>query len=190
MDLHTLRGNDKRIKPWAERKPGMNKQPLSPAFNAAVMTMARKVCPCGYDIAVDCFAPSTLEHLNLRIKLTGRIMVNNDHSENTIFGDAEHNFAYRAWHDWTHWIIQAPFTLEGEVKVAHRQMEDIRRVYGYGKQTALFCLLIEEEVIGQAEEYAATGSFPEDQLTFAKEYIALAQSRMMSPHLLRHSADI
>src|SRR5258708_3343095 len=88
------------------RRMTMNQQPLSLAFNAEVMTMANKVCPCGYDVDPD-YQP-TFEGLNEYIERTGRIMVNSKYSENTIFADAEHNYAFRAWHDWTHWIIQAP----------------------------------------------------------------------------------
>lgn len=161
-------------------------KPLSLAFNAAVMTMARKVCPTGYDVTDMGDAPDCLEGLNSQIAYNGRILVSSEASDNTIFADAEHNYAFRAWHDWTHWIIQAPFTLEGERLVAMRQMEDIKRVFGPGKQTDLFCLLIEEEVIGQAQFYASTGSFPEDQRAFAEEYItAYSNAALYRQGLLR-----
>lgn len=156
--------------------------PLSLAFNAAVMTMARKVCPTGYDVSDQ--APSSLEELNKHIARTRRIVVSNENSSQTIFGCPEHNFAFRAWHDWTHWAIQAPFTLEGERLVAYRQMIDIQRVFGR-KGSQLFCLLIEEEVIGQAEYYAEHGEFPVDQVAFAKAYLAELDDADAMPYELR-----
>ena len=140
--------------------------PLSLAFNAAVMTMARKVCPAGYDVSDQ--APDSLEALNEHIARTGRIVVSNENSSQTIFGCPEHNYAFRAWHDWTHWCIQAPFTLEGERQVACQQMIDITKVFG---KNELFYNLIEEEVLGQAEHFAATGEYVTDQVAFAKAYL-------------------
>ena len=140
------------------------------AFNAAVMTMANKVCPLGYDVGSD--APSTIDELNFEMAHTKRIRVNQGHSDNTIFGCPEHNWAFRAWHDWTHWILQAPLDLAGELAVAHRQCEDLAWVYGNGARTRKWQRIIMAEVYGQALYYAATGKFPKDQVLFDYSYVS------------------
>lgn len=142
-----------------------------PAFNACVMTMASKVCPTGYDVSPEGDGPYDLETLQDHIARTGRILVDGRNSDNTIFGCPEHNWAFRAWHDWTHWVLRAPFTLQGELEVAQRQIADMHRVYGHGKQSRLFASLIMSEVYGQALHYEATGNFPVDQVAFTHSYL-------------------
>lgn len=140
------------------------------AFNAAVMTLANKVCPAGYDVAHDGSAPESLEALQDHIARTGRILVDGRNSDHTIFGCPEHNWAFRAWHDWTHYIISAPFTLQGELEVAQRQIADMHRVFGHGEQASLFASLIMSEVYGQALYYDKHGEFPRDQVAFTRQY--------------------
>jgi hypothetical protein len=146
--------------------------PLSVSFNAAVMTMARMVCRAGYDVAHDGSAPESLAELRAHIAATGRILVDGRNCDATIFADAEHNYAFRAWHDWTHWRYQLPFTIAGETAVALQQIADLRAVYGAGAETEVFSALIWEEIVGQAEHFAATGSFPPNQRVFAEAYLA------------------
>lgn len=144
-------------------------KPLSPAFNAAVMTMANRVCPAGYDVSDD--APASLTELQDRVARTGRINVDRANSDRTIFGDPEHNWAFRAWHDWTHLAISAPFTLDGELAVAHRQIQDMHLAYGHGKQAQEFARLIMSEVYGQALYFRNHGKFPEDQIAFTHDWL-------------------
>jgi hypothetical protein len=142
----------------------VSQEPYDRAFNAAVMTMANRVCPAGYDVVPERQAPGRdLDELITHIEMRGRIAVSRDHSENTIFGCPEHNWAFRAWHDWTHWILRAPFTLDGELSVAHRQCEDLARVFGHGPRVVEWQRLIMGEVYGQALFYETHGRFPEDQ---------------------------
>ncbi len=145
------------------------KQPLSLAFNAAVMAMASKVCPTGYDVIDN--APSSLEELTAYIARTGRMAVDGANVDNTIFADAECNYAFRAWHDWTHWVIQADFSIEGETRVAHQQMADLLTVFGPGPEFDLFCRLLDEEVIGQVHYFATHNAFPPNQREFAENYL-------------------
>lgn len=145
----------------------MTIQPFSLAFNVAVQYMSELVLPCGYDVAFDGSAPDTLDKLVDHIERHRRILVDGRNSENTIFACAETNYAFRAWHDWTHWILRAPFNLDGELAVAHRQCEDITRVFGHrGTDVALFRDLLMCEVYGQALHYATQGEFPVDQRAF------------------------
>lgn len=147
-------------------------KPLDLAFNAAVMTMANKTCPTGYDVSTGDMmpAPTNLYELNEYIADNKRILVNGANSERTIFGDPEHNWAFRAWHDWTHWILQAEFTLDGELAVAHRQCQDIARIFGHSERTDRWHRIIMAEVYGQALYKHLTGEFPRDQIAFDRTY--------------------
>lgn len=150
-------------------------EPFSLEFNAAVMRMANIVCPCGYDVDgpdVGLAAPQDLEALNLHIRATGRILVSREHSDNTIFADPEHNWAFRAWHDWTHWYIQADFDLAGEVKVAIQQVKDLAKVYGE-TFAERYKPIIFAEVIGHALAKELTGEFPVNQRGFDAAFLDL-----------------
>ncbi len=144
------------------------------AFNAAVMTLANKVCPTGYDISEK--APASLDDLNFAIATTRRITVDSRNSDNTIFGCPEHNWAFRAWHDWTHWITQAPFDLDGELAVAHRQCQDLALVFGHGPQTERWQRYIMAEVYGQACYLNRYGEYPTDQVAFDLAYLGETDS--------------
>lgn len=146
-----------------------------PAFNAMVAAMASRVCPTGFDVSgVDnAFpAPTSLPALQAHVARTGRILVDGAHSARTIYGEPEFNFAFRAWHDWTHWTLRAEFDLPGELAVAYRQVEDMHRVFGYGGETELFASLIVAEVYGQALYLHRCGEFPQDQVEFTRAYLA------------------
>jgi|CXWL01.1.fsa_nt_gi hypothetical protein len=160
--------------------------PLSPAFNVAVQTIARRLFPCGFDVAavhqpksgvdfmlatpIPPYAPSTLAELTAHIARTGRMLVSGDFSDKTIYADAETNFAFRAWHDWHHWKHQIPFTLAGEREVCRLQERNLVTVYG-PKTAAGFIPLLRAEVIGQAEYYTFHGTFPRNQMAFVKAYL-------------------
>ena len=147
-------------------------KPFSPEFNAVVYAMAARVCPTGYDIS-ERYAPSNLPDLIDLIERTNRICVSNENSAATIFGGpdfAEFNYAFRAWHDWTHYHIRAEFNLAGEARVALQQIADLAKVYGaaFGER---YKPLILAEVIGQALYKECTGKFPVDQRAFDREFL-------------------
>ena len=154
----------------ATRKDQTMLKPFNTKFNVAVLRMAELVCPMGYDVVDN--APQSLPELTEHIARTRRITVERSNSDATIFGCPEANWAFRAWHDWTHFIMQAPFTLEGELAVAHRQIEDMYRVFGYCREADDFSWLILEEVYGQACYKEKYGNFPQDQREFARRYLA------------------
>jgi hypothetical protein len=145
-------------------------EPLNLAFNAAVFSMASRVCPMGYDVAYDGSAPESLEALWEHIDRTGRILIDGRNSENTIFADREINYAFRAWHDWTHFILKAQFDLDGEMAVAHRQIEDLALVFGHGPQFRYWAEIIWAEVYGQACYFKQHGVFPVDQMRFTRDW--------------------
>ena len=142
--------------------------PLDRAFNIAVNHMAARVCPTGFDVTMDeAAAPNTLDRLLRHIERTGRILVWGGCCDATIFAWGETNAAFRAWHDWTHYILRAPFDLPGERAVCARQQADLALIYPGHPNLPLWHRLLEIEIVGQAVYLTATGSFPADQREFA-----------------------
>lgn len=152
-------------------------------MNVAVLRLASRLFPCGFDVKPEGEAPSSLETLTECIK-GGRLAVSGDNCEGTAFGDVEVNLAFRAWHDWTHWRYQLPFTLSGETATAHMQVQALKDVGLWNPFREAFILA---EVVDQAQHYADTGAFPKDQFKMTLRGIL---SRIPSrdpaiPHLLR-----
>lgn len=131
---------------------------LSPAFNWLVLAMAPP-------FEARPVAPATLADL---LRLTGPLVVWDGASAATIYGDARVNHAFRAWHDAAHIDGQYPFTLEGEVAACEHQIACARR--RFPRLPDSLAALIRIEVVGQAEHFAAFGTFPADQSTFHWEY--------------------
>lgn len=145
--------------------------PFDPQFNAAVMTMANRTNPTGWDIVSEEDAPGSLDDLIAYVKRTGGIDVSGAHSEETIYGCPEHNAAFRAWHDAVHYAIKAEFNLAGEAAVAFVQIAQLYNRYGGGENVVKWAAYILSEVIGQAMHTLKTGDFPTDQVTFfASDY--------------------
>lgn len=152
------------------------------ALNAAVTTMARKVWRLGYDISDDtayAVAPgmsgsryASPEAYFDEIRERGRVTVFTGGSDNTIFGEPEINYDFRAWHEWTHFILRAGFDLTGELAVAHRQCEDLALVFGHGYKYDEWRKLVMAEVYGQALYFDQRGEFPIDQVYFDVLYAA------------------
>ena len=153
-------------------------EPLSRAFNIAVVAIANRLHPTGYDVGDP--APSTLQELQNHINTTGRMLVWNGASDKTIYADPETNWAFRAWHDWCHYTFNLEFNKEGKRKAYEIQKDHIRLVYGLGAQTDLFCDLIEFEIMGQFEYKEVFGNFPEDQMALA---VALGVGQATSSYL-------
>lgn len=79
-------------------------------------------------------------------------------SDNTVFTDPTVNLLFRAWHDIGHMVLDAPFTREGETKVAHWMAD--RLSSGIDKKIML------ADIIDQYDYWRATGKFVEDQRSF------------------------
>lgn len=139
-------------------------------FNVMVLRMAELVCPGGFDRGPD--APSTLEELNAYVRRTGRIKVSDQNMAGNVFGCGEVNLACRAWHDWTHYNRQTPFTLEGERATFKAQLEDMQKVYGIDATTLRWAQMLHAEVVGQVEYEQRWGVFPVAQYEFDLAYMA------------------
>lgn len=99
-------------------------------------------------------APGSYEELR---RLDSGLVVWAGASESTIYGDRAVNWAFRAWHDSLHIRLNAPFTAEGEARVAYEQA---RILGGFHGRVML------AEVIDQGRVFLETGSFPTDQVSF------------------------
>jgi len=139
-------------------------------FNAAVLTICSRLWPGGYDVSNA--APETYEELIAHLDAGHRMVVYNGGSEQTIYGDPEVNFAFRAWHDWCHWRGRHDFSHEGERAACAMQSEHLIALYGESSQTRRWRRILQAEIIGQRDHFDRHGAFPEDQRAFAENYLA------------------
>lgn len=140
-------------------------------FNAAVLTICNRVLPAGYDVSNT--APETYEELIAHLDAGKRMVVHGGGSEQTIYGDPEVNFAFRAWHDWCHWRGRHDFSHEGERAACAMQSEHLVTLYGESSQTRRWRRILQAEIIWQREFFDANGFFPEDQRAFVAAYLAV-----------------
>jgi hypothetical protein len=126
------------------------------AFNSLILSQASKL---KYRVADQ--APGTeLELFNGPKTL----VIWSGASENTIFGDARVNWAFRALHDALHLKTGIGFSPEAEIELGRIQAN---------QYTGLLADLVYIEVSGQAQYYLQTGRFVEDQIKFTMERLKL-----------------
>ena len=100
--------------------------------------------------------------------LVARIPVWNGASDDSIYGSAEVNYAYRAWHDSTHLRLGLGFDLDSERQVA---LQHVRDAWDAGLSVESIELLwIDSQ--GQNEYYRQNSEFVGNQREFAR--VALA----------------
>lgn len=97
---------------------------------------------------------------------SGRVRVNTDFSDGTIFGSASVNWAFRAWHDYCHLTLGADFSKEGEGRAAQLQISHLISHYPTHPLLPLFISLVEIEVNEQVNYFFETGEFPCNQFDF------------------------
>jgi hypothetical protein len=59
---------------------------------------------------------ASVEELTMDIRANKRMRISHDHNESRLL-PGMHNLYFRAVHDYLHYILQAPFNAEGEIKV-------------------------------------------------------------------------
>ena len=123
------------------------------------------------DYRVSGDAPDDWQRLCEQTARDGFLTVWNGASDQTIYGSAEANWAFRAWHDTTHLNLDADFSLQGETVVAHAQAAEAGEHGG----------LILADVLGQALYYDRWGRFPENQIAFVVDYMADAERALSRP---------
>lgn len=154
----------------------IKQEPLSRAFNVAVLHICGKVLPLGFDVSEN--APQNYQELIEHYLATRRVLVWNGASDKTIFADCEVNYAFRAWHDSRHIIGRHDFTREGEFKTMASQCMDVCAIYD-GPQAEYFCAILDAEIMGQFEYAEKRGGFPVDQFGFVQAYLQDKQAALI-----------
>jgi hypothetical protein len=144
-------------------------EPLDLAFNAAVVSIARRLFPYGFDVSDQ--APRTFDELKALFDADKRLVVYSGGSSSTIYADPGVNYAFRAWHDWSHWVGHHDLTFPGEVAVCKRQQADLVELYGDNEQTRRWCKLIHAEIAGQATYHLYHKRFPDNQRAFVEAFL-------------------
>jgi hypothetical protein len=149
------------------------------SLKRAILATAMRLLPDGFDVADD--APQTFEELNVLLNSGSRMRVWSGASRDTIYQDANVNFAFRAWHDLCHWWGLYPFTLEGEIATCEMQCRQLIYNHGEDEITRGWCKVLRAEVIGQADYFQRHKRFPEIQTAFVAAYMADAESALRWP---------
>jgi hypothetical protein len=92
--------------------------------------------------------------------------VSSEHTEPSIYGSVEANLGFRFWHDLTHVRLHQGFDLDGEIEVATAQL-DVLSAVGFPPGSLEYELL-HDDTLGQTICATATGTFPKDQVCFAR----------------------
>lgn len=142
----------------------------------AIVTLAGDVLPDGFDVADD--APHTYQELIVLIDGGHRMKVWSGGTRHTIYGRPEVNYAFRAWHDWWHWRIRAPFTPDGETATCEAQIAHLNRRLGPDAKAEA---LLKAEIIGQTEYHRWHKRFPDDQRGFVLAYLERPDEALLWP---------
>jgi len=145
-------------------------KPLDRGLNAAILHIAGRLFPTGYDVAAD--APNTYRKLRDHLDSGKRLVVYNGGSEGTIYADAEVNYAMRAWHDWAHYMHHNDFSIDGETATCAVQCCQLRELYGDCQTTARWCEILRAEIVGQRLYYAKFGEYVQDQRKFVETWLS------------------
>jgi len=150
--------------------PDLNKIALDIQFNAAVLSTAHRLFPCGFLVVEE--APQTYEELIAHLDAHQSMLIWSGGSEKTIYGDPEVNYAFRAWHRWCHWRGRHDFSFEGEYAAYQTQAGHLVTLYGDCPRTHWWHSILYAEIIGQHEYRDVHGHFPDDQRAFVEAYLA------------------
>ncbi|HVH75197.1 MAG TPA: hypothetical protein VM755_09805 [Stellaceae bacterium] len=153
-------------------------QPLDSSLNAAIIHIAGKLFPLGFDVSDT--APSSFKELCGHLNAGNRMVVFAGGSDRTIYADPEVNWAFRAWHDWCHWRGVHDLTLESERAVCRMQTWHIRKLYGE-VIARKWGSIIRAEIIGQAQYFHCHKRFPEDQRGFIEAYLRDRDEALLWP---------
>lgn len=107
----------------------------------------------------------TLSRNVKRFHETGKIHIWKGDSERTIFGSAQINHYFRAWHDHTHIINELGYDFAGESIVCSLQFSELPTDWLFEKE------LVAIEIIGQGQYYSVHNEFLKDQRKFSMDYI-------------------
>lgn len=116
-------------------------------------------------------APQTLHALREYVEERGRLVVALEHGETSIYGSAQMNAWFRAFHDLGHLVYNREMTYEEEVALALTQWQDLAPIFrDMGATDNLVQDLMRLylfDTVGQSRYCLLTGRFPHDQAAFA-----------------------
>lgn len=122
-------------------------------------------------------APSTYKALRRDIEAYPTVLfVYSEGSENTIFGDKETNYVFRAWHDWGHYTSNKDFQFHNECALGVLQsIEAYDALYPtIGHERAQRVKqLVQAEIIGRVEYYQVHRQYIDDQKAYVKGYLGV-----------------
>lgn len=110
-------------------------------------------------------AKETFESFTKEWNLNKTIPMWNDNSKENIFGNAEINAMFRAWHDYMHVVTGNDFTLQGEINTYQIQVEMLPKHWTYER------MLLQAEIVGQGIHYTFSDKIISDQREFARNYL-------------------
>lgn len=143
-------------------------KPFYEPLNKFIYDINGTLMPNGFDTTADEHQFDTLDKIKLHYYTTGRVAVWSGASDDTIFGLPSVNHAFRAWHDWGHIHLDAPFNMEGELKVLEWQNWLISKWHKSPSERLIMQRMLDCEIRGQLEYQAANnGQFPPHQRSFA-----------------------
>lgn len=154
-------------------------EPLDSSLNAAILTMARRIFPTGFDVSAD--APGTFNALKAHLDAGKRMVVYGGGCEGTIYADPAVNYAFRAWHDWCHWRGDHDFFEPGEQAVCTMQCLQLMELYGVNEQTARWVKILQAEVVGQRIYYQYHKRYIDDQRGFIEAYLTNPEDTLLWP---------
>lgn len=148
--------------------------PLNETLNCVIELMAEQI-----DYEVADAAPGTYRELVDHMDAGKRLVVYSGGSDYTIFGDPAVNYAFRAWHDCTHYNYECDFSTVGEMFTCNQQITDIINVFGADIAQQCIPYLV-AEIIGQSFYYKKYGEYISDQRGFALAYMHSPQEALKS----------
>lgn len=149
-------------------------------FNRAVLDITTRYLPHGFEVSIS--APSTYAALKAHVARTGRLVVYGGASDQTIYGDPAVNHAFRAWHDVCHLLGNHDTSLAGEAATCRQQMHQLLQIYGDTPRTRHWQMIVEAEIIGQAQHFERHGRFPLDQAGFVMAYLRNPVTAVRQPY--------
>lgn len=145
-------------------------KPMFPEFNRLVWRMIEEL-DIQYTLTNDQYA--TFEEMKMDAEMRGGVFsVNRLHSDCTVFGDADTNWAFRAWHDSCHIKMDADFSRLGEERAMGLMMAHLDEKFDLNAPL-LWYEIIQVEVMGQFDYLEKWGEFPVDQRAFMAQELAL-----------------
>lgn len=112
------------------------------------------------------------------------IPVWNGASDFTIYCSPEGNYAFRAWHDFTHLMLHLSFCFADEIRIAHLHFATMKR----RGLSPLACAALFFDTAGQSFYQDMHGDFPVHQRNFVEYCLLETRGRVVNPYWLESVA--